>query len=752
MLKKLSGKSKTFFTYIFIIIVFIGLIYGLSTSEAVYRFELRTLDLRLQLLANNEEHDPNIVQILLNDRSTVEAQKNPELGLGRIPWPRRAWGEVIDFLNRSEPKAIVFNINFIGPEGFSPENLASDAYFTNAVKKSKAPVFFGMLFTDSLKNIKHYDVNVKELLEERAQNVSPDIRELLAAKSLPVMDDLPEGSNMKNTITYTVYSQIMNGLLKEGKGIGLMILKSDADGVNRKNTPLFVFNKNFYPSLSLAVAHYLLPEGQKTLQITEKQLMLGDRVIPLDKEGKNFSTWYGNPGTYHIFDVIDVILSEKSLKKGEKSIEALELRPEYFKDKIVIIGQSATGSDLHHTPVSNVFLGSEIVATNIDNYLNQQKFIQKLDTKYVSIITLIFCLLVWLAVNRSKSTFVSIVLPVMVIVSYVLLSIMAVVTGKLWIDMVAPVAVIILTFVMTYIAKFVLTSRKLESAIEQATKDGLTKLYNHRFFQEKIHKDLANASRKDDKISLCLIDIDFFKKFNDTYGHRAGDAVLIQVAQTLKESVRKSDLVARYGGEEMCVLLDKTDTEEALTVAQKLVDNIQNKDFFIDEGTKRVNVTISIGVATFPAHAKSVQELIEFADKGLYRAKEGGRNRVGALTDEIELTDVPGGDKQIKEVEIQKAKVVKAIEDFVTICNDNNYNHEKYIFNLLKEKTIFSEEFLDNCLQEELIEDTIEEETEELEEDSILDHETHKISLNEEIDSEVPLEKETEKEPEEEKV
>jgi diguanylate cyclase (GGDEF)-like protein len=680
--------------------ILLVILYQLLTSPILYRFELRTLDLRLQILAQKQEHDPKIVQLLLDDYSTLIAQENSELGLGRIPWPRRSWGEVVEFLSRSKPKAIVFDINFLGPEGFSKDNVASDDYFTQSVNKSTSPVFFGVLFTDSLVSLGGNVIELDKEIQNRLIKIPADIRQTLSEKQIMVLDNLSADSIMRSFITYTIYTPIMKGVLTEADGVGAINLKTDIDGVNRKHIPLFGYNEQYFPSLSLAVAHALLPEDNKAIQLTNDELFIGDRVIPLDKEGKNFTTWYGEPKTYQVFHVIDVILAEKMLKRGLKEGEKLPIHPDIFKDKIIIIGQTASGFDIHHTPMANVFVGTEIVATNIDNYLHQQTFISKMDSNYVLLITLLFCVAIWLVVSKSQSTPLSLSLSVFLIMAYILMSIFALTEKKIWVEMVGPVSLLLITFVMTYVMKYVFTSRKLESAIEQATKDGLTKLYNHRFFQERIHRDLSNASRKDDNVSLCLIDIDFFKKFNDTYGHRAGDAVLIQVAQTLKDSVRKSDLVARYGGEEMCVLLDKTGIDEAITVAQKLVDNIANKDFFIDEGTKKVNVTISVGVATYPIHAKTVAELIEFADKCLYRAKEGGRNQVGALEDVITTTLV-AGEKQIKEVEIQKSKLIKSLEDFVRICEEKDYNYENYVFELLKEKEVFSEEFLDQQISHE---------------------------------------------------
>ena len=124
-----------------------------------------------------------------------------------------------------------------------------------------------------------------------------------------------------------------------------------------------------------------------------------------------------------------------------------------------------------------------------------------------------------------------------------------------------------------------------------------------------------------------MIDIDYFKKFNDTYGHQAGDAVLKQVAKILKNNSRTTDFVCRYGGEELCIILPNTSAEEALFNAKRINKAIEETEFNLNN-SQTGKVTISVGVATFPDNAENVEDLIEHADKSLYYAKEHGRNQV----------------------------------------------------------------------------------------------------------------------------
>lgn len=162
---------------------------------------------------------------------------------------------------------------------------------------------------------------------------------------------------------------------------------------------------------------------------------------------------------------------------------------------------------------------------------------------------------------------------------------------------------------------------------ELANKDGLTGLYNHRFFQDAVHRDFQKAVRYHENISCVMFDIDRFKNFNDTYGHQTGDMVLCTLGGVIVEIIRDTDLSARYGGEEFALLLYHTDHKDVHVFAERLRAAVEEKEFKKDDLVLRV--TISVGVATYPHDEISdASKLIECADKALYQAKESGRNRV----------------------------------------------------------------------------------------------------------------------------
>lgn len=159
--------------------------------------------------------------------------------------------------------------------------------------------------------------------------------------------------------------------------------------------------------------------------------------------------------------------------------------------------------------------------------------------------------------------------------------------------------------------------------------DGLTKAYNRRYFNMQIEKEFEKAKRYDSKLALIMLDIDHFKVLNDAYGHQQGDMVLIYLARALKENMRSIDFIARYGGEEFAILMSGADKNEGSIVAEKLRKNIEEYSFpALQKGAEPLKVTISLGVAEYSDEMNLSDDLVKAADNALYKAKEGGRNRV----------------------------------------------------------------------------------------------------------------------------
>jgi diguanylate cyclase (GGDEF)-like protein len=170
----------------------------------------------------------------------------------------------------------------------------------------------------------------------------------------------------------------------------------------------------------------------------------------------------------------------------------------------------------------------------------------------------------------------------------------------------------------------------IDHARDVASHDGLTSLYNRRAFNDFLERAVAREDRQGGHFALLLLDIDRFKKLNDTYGHPAGDAALRHTAQLLTHQLRKSDLAARFGGEEFAVLLASTDHAGAHHLAEKVRAEVEHGRLVYDGA--RLGVTVSIGVAVWPADGRDPGALVAAADRALYAAKESGRNRVVAAS------------------------------------------------------------------------------------------------------------------------
>ncbi len=158
------------------------------------------------------------------------------------------------------------------------------------------------------------------------------------------------------------------------------------------------------------------------------------------------------------------------------------------------------------------------------------------------------------------------------------------------------------------------------------TVDGLTQVHNRRYFDEAIERELSRCRRYGRALSLLLIDVDHFKRINDTFGHLAGDAVLKEVASAIQKRIRKEDLLSRYGGEEFAVLTPEIDHKGAQAMGEKVRKVIEKHEFSFDGEV--IPVTISCGVATLGKKGDEAQALVQRADEKLYEAKESGRNKV----------------------------------------------------------------------------------------------------------------------------
>jgi diguanylate cyclase (GGDEF)-like protein/PAS domain S-box-containing protein len=205
-----------------------------------------------------------------------------------------------------------------------------------------------------------------------------------------------------------------------------------------------------------------------------------------------------------------------------------------------------------------------------------------------------------------------------------------------------------LSFKTTFAAQVGLSIANIrlrEALRTQSVRDALTGLYNRRYLEETLEREMRRAARAEQSLGILMIDLDHFKNFNDTYGHDAGDAVLRETGASLTKGIRAEDFVCRFGGEEFVVILPTADPETSRTRAERLRTKMRELTIMY-QGKSLGMVTISVGVAAFPAHGTSPKELMAAADAALYEAKRGGRDKVvvasAPVTDEAV---VPGAGK-----------------------------------------------------------------------------------------------------------
>lgn len=160
--------------------------------------------------------------------------------------------------------------------------------------------------------------------------------------------------------------------------------------------------------------------------------------------------------------------------------------------------------------------------------------------------------------------------------------------------------------------------------------DGLTKLYNSRYFYNQLKAEISRTTRYERPLSLLLLDIDQFKEYNDTYGHLEGDKVLVGLGKVIRSCLRKMDSAYRYGGEEFTVILPETEGDEAATVAERIRSAVEVEKFYPDQGKTARSITVSVGVTEYH-NQEEVSILVQRADKAMYLSKQSGRNQVSCL-------------------------------------------------------------------------------------------------------------------------
>lgn len=566
-----------------------------NISDFIDVIESRTFDLRQNVLINNhaKAHNDNIVIVAIDDASYEYILDN----YGEWPLTRDVYAKLVDYLEAQHPQSVAFDLMFVKSMKSLPQ---ADLALVNSFKKY-----------DNLYTAMNFDNQPEDL------RIPPTLPQKLAVNLKH------NGGKVDFTAqTYTNCRSILPAILDATSNVGMINVSRAEDGILRRMPVFLSYQGKFYPQLGLKVGLNYLKNRDNMVDnnfvIDGNYLKLGNRKIYLDDNGNAILNWYGSAGTYEYIPLYKLI----KIAKGE-------IKNEYdFNNKIVYFGTTASSLfDIKTVPVSRIYPGVEVQATYVNNIIDN-KFIKKMSKPVTVVAGVILALLTGLIIMNISSAFVSSLTSLSLYVLYVLGAYWSMKYFNLWVDIVYPMLLALTAFISAYIVKYFITSRDFEHQYKLATTDGLTELYNHRYFQEQMKLNVENSKRYGNEFSMIILDIDFFKKFNDTYGHQSGDAVLRQVAQTLKRSVRATDIACRYGGEEMSIILPNTGKNVAHSTAEKICERVSSNKFKL-QGDKEVSVTISLGVSTYPQDGQTPSELIEAADKRLYNAKNNGRNQVG---------------------------------------------------------------------------------------------------------------------------
>ena len=593
MLKKIL---YTIWLFLFCLVIFVSL-RSANFNAFIDVIENRTFDLRQNVMINNKAKsvNKNIVIVAVDDASYEYILDK----YGEWPLSRDIYAKLVDYIEAQKPQSIAFDLMFVKSLKSNPE---ADNALVNSFKK------YDNLFTAMNLDNQSEDLRIPPVLPDKL--------------SVNVINN---SSNVDlNSQAYTNCRSILQGILNSTSNVGMINVSRAEDGILRK-MPLFVkYQDKFYPQLGLKVGLKYLKDKEnldiKNFVVDKNSnLILGNRKIYVDNSGSAILNWYGPTTTY------EHIPMYKLIKIINKELPDTGLD---FKDKIVYFGTTASSLfDIKTVPVSRIYPGVEVQATYVNNLIDNN-FIKKTDKMFTVAAGILLAVLTGFIVMKVGSAFVASLASLSVYLVYVLSSYYAMKFFNVWIELVYPLILAIAAFISALIVKYFIKSRDFEQQYKLATTDGLTELYNHRYFQEQMKRQIENSKRYETEFSMIILDIDFFKKFNDTFGHQAGDSVLRQVAQTLKRNVRATDIVCRYGGEEMSIILPNTGKDVAYSTAEKICQRVSDKKFKLSND-RETSVTISLGVATFPYDGESASDIIDSADKRLYNAKNNGRNQVG---------------------------------------------------------------------------------------------------------------------------
>jgi diguanylate cyclase (GGDEF)-like protein len=556
--------KKKFFINIGLAFLISTLVVSLSGHGLFRRIEAAGSDILFRLRGFSS-YNPSVVVVEITDQDLESA--------GRWPWPREWHAALTKALKDFGAGKIYFDIIFSEPSEREEEDLA----FAEAIEYA-GNVYLPFAFAE---------------------------REISSETALYPIDVLAD----------------------KIRGSGSINVYPDIDGAIRKMPIFFREEGLIYPHIALRIA--MDHEASHISRIEKDRLVLssaeGELDIPL-VDGVNVPiNWLGKwTETFVHYSYLDILLAYKSVREGR--VPEIDLTP--IKDSICLVAVTAIGLyDIRPTPIEPEYPGVGAIATVISTILDN-KLIRPAPAALNLLLIYLLGLTPFLFISGEKS--LREILSVALVAVAFFFAVVTLFRNNYKINYVLPLISLVASYTTVATFHFVRVSMERQKLFHLAVTDGLTGLTNIRYFMMVLNTEFMLAKREEEGRGFCvvMIDIDNFKKFNDTYGHAVGDLVLKETADVLKSSVRASDLVARYGGEEMIILLRATDLKNALLVAEKLRGNVEDHE--VKDEKRSYRVKISLGVAELDLENDDVDTLIKRADAGLYNAKENGRNRVEA--------------------------------------------------------------------------------------------------------------------------
>lgn len=408
--------------------------------------ELLTYDLRAKLSTDwgpfnkrFKHADKNIVIVSLDDYSRREIAKNPQLDLGSFPWRRDVWAGVVDFIEKGEPKAILFDLIFTELN----ENSWNDRKFAQTLRK-----YDNVVLATSLNDPKYLVDRLPKGSGVENSDYSPTPRPLNVQTDNKTLD---------NAITFYSHSPV-HWLYTDYNTMGVVNKVEGLDTVVRTSRPLYKLIKNdeVYYLPSLAFAGFLKYMGEDdNISIEHNKIYYKDRVIPIDNNGETMISWHGSGHNYAYMPISKVLLSENDGKFVKSSD---------FKNKIVIIGRTEAGTDIHPTSVSSSYAGPETNATALDNFINDsdinsyeaRKFITKMPPFYTLLLTVFICAAIGLLGLVSKNAMICFINSLVFIILYLLFCIwmFANPSTRIWVPIVVPLYYLLMTSSIVFAYRF----------------------------------------------------------------------------------------------------------------------------------------------------------------------------------------------------------------------------------------------------------------------------------------------------------